>query len=62
MKQSDLKDQSAVPEGAKAHKFDDVITVIGTEKAVYLKAGKKYQLHRLQAETLIKKGEAKKDA
>jgi hypothetical protein len=59
MKLSDAK-ETQLPEGAKAHKFDDVVTVIGHKDAKHLKPGKEYKVHKVQAAELIKKGEATK--
>ena len=37
-------------------KISDIVEVVGTEKAKYIRTGRKTKLHRLQAERLAKLG------
>lgn len=59
MQGSVAESKTSIPEGAKAHRWDDLVEVVGTEKTPYMENGKKYKVHRTQLEELLKKGAKK---
>lgn len=61
MPQESLSTSNTVLSGGKVRPKENT-TIYGTEGSKFLKTGKKYIVHRVQAEKLIAKGAATKTA